>query len=379
MRLRSKDPNYSGNFMSSKPHLLEQFLEVDVPVVVVGTYHTNDPPCVTQSLTRQFCRTLGDSPHNQRVTSRRLSSNVGRAFTQGRPPMPIFYADWAEVILPNGHRFPMDKYRATRELLQDDRSLTGMVEFIRSPLAFTEDITRVHDEDYVSRDASELAGWATGGTLAATYAVLQDPDISVAAQVAGGTHHAFAGHGEGFCVFNDIAVAIKSAISTLGEEAVCPVLVIDLDVHQGNGTAKIFEDDPRIVTFSMHGANNYPWKTRMKSTYDIELDDKTDDARYNQVLAEWLPHLFEVHEPRLVFYQAGVDALHEDSFGRLGMTRDGLMRRNEMVYSECIKRQLPLVITMGGGYSRPMDASVAAHADVFRCAAIQYASNDAIE
>eukprot|EP00854_Cymbomonas_tetramitiformis_P006011 gene6011-7223_t len=252
-----------------------------------------------------------------------------------------------------------------------------MVEFIRSPLAFTEDITRVHDEDYVSRYLKgELTDkenrtigfpWSpssvkrslasTGGTLAATYAVLQDPDISVAAQVdtwraiitgacnsfrltpgvpssqvAGGTHHAFAGHGEGFCVFNDIAVAIKSAISTLGEEAVCPVLVIDLDVHQGNGTAKIFEDDPRIVTFSMHGANNYPWKTRMKSTYDIELDDKTDDARYNQVLAEWLPHLFEVHEPRLVFYQAGVDALHEDSFGRLGMTRDGLMRRNEMVY-----------------------------------------------
>lgn len=313
--------------------------------------------------------------------------------------MPIFYADWAEVILPNGHRFPMDKYRATRELLQGDSSLTGMVEFIRSPLAFTEDIMRVHDEDYVSRYLKgELTDrenrtigfpWSpssvkrslasTGGTLAATYAVLHDPEILVAAQVAGGTHHAFAGHGEGFCVFNDIAVAIKSAISTLGEEAVCPVLVIDLDVHQGNGTAKIFEDDPRIVTFSMHGANNYPWKTRMKSTYDIELDDKTDDASYNQVLAEWLPKLFEMHEPRLVFYQAGVDALHEDSFGRLGMTRAGLMRRNQMVYSECIKRRLPLVITMGGGYSRPMDASVAAHADVFRCAAIQYASNGPTE
>lgn len=153
-----------------------------------------------------------------------------------------------------------------------------------------------------------------------------------------------------------------------------PILIIDLDVHQGNGTAKIFEDDARVVTFSVHGAGNYPWKTKMTSDHDVDLPDDTGDDAYNATLAEWLPFLFDRYDPALVFFQAGVDALKEDSFGRLGMTRGGMLRRNHLVYNECIARDLPLVITMGGGYSRPSDASIDAHADVFRSAAYRFAS-----
>jgi len=195
----------------------------------------------------------------------------------------------------------------------------------------------------------------------------------VAAQIAGGTHHAFAGHGEGFCVFNDIAVAINAGFRHYGEAAVSPVLVVDLDVHQGNGTASIFEGDDRVITFDMHADSNYPWRSRMRSTYDVPLKDHMEDAEYLAILDSWLPMLFDKHKPKLVFFQAGVDALAEDSFGKLSMTRHGMMQRNSRVYSECIKRSLPLVITMGGGYSRPMDESVLVHADVFSSAAIMYA------
>lgn len=219
---------------------------------------------------------------------------------------------------------------------------------------------------------------STGGTVAATHDVLRPGSRhKAAAQIAGGTHHAFAGWGEGFCVFNDIAVAAVNALERFPERLAgspSPVLIIDLDVHQGNGTAKIFEEDDRVVTFSMHGAGNYPWKTKMRSTHDVDLPDDTNDEDYLKELAGWLPYLFDTYDPRLVYFQAGVDALKEDSFGRLGMTRSGLLKRNHMVYNECVTRDVPLVITMGGGYSRPPDASIAVHADVFRSAAYRFAS-----
>lgn len=196
----------------------------------------------------------------------------------------------------------------------------------------------------------------------------------VSGHIAGGTHHGFAGHGEGFCVFNDIAVAAKVALEEYPERCnlTTPILVVDLDVHQGNGTAKIFEGDDRVITFSMHGANNYPWRTKMKSNYDVELDDKTEDATYLALVEQWLPKLFDDHRPSLVFFQAGVDALKEDSFGRLSLTRQGLLKRNNLVYTMCLDRKVPLVITMGGGYSRPSTASVLAHTDVYRSAAFRY-------
>ncbi|CAI7847974.1 unnamed protein product, partial [Closterium sp. NIES-53] len=211
------------------------------------------------------------------------------------------------------------------------------------------------------------------GTVAATHAVLMGLRRA-AAVLAGGTHHAFRGHGEGFCVFNDIAVAAVAALTH--HPNICnahqPILALDLDVHQGNGTASIFEGDPRVVTFSMHGANNYPWRSKRRSDYDVELPDDMGDAAYLALLQEWLPRLFDQHRPSLVIFQAGVDALKEDSFGRLAMTRAGMLRRNNMVYSACIDNGMPLVITMGGGYSRPPDASIAAHADVYRSAAYRF-------
>ncbi len=187
---------------------------------------------------------------------------------------------------------------------------------------------------------------------------------------SGGTHHAYRDRGEGFCVFNDIAVAINVVREEFRIEK--SIVIIDVDVHQGNGSAKIFEDDDQVVTFSMHGEKNYPIKTREKSTHDVELPDDADDEVYLRLLDEWLPRLFDEYDPGLVFFQAGVDALREDSFGRLAMTRQGMLRRNNAVYSMCIERDVPLVITMGGGYSRPIGPSLDAHIDVFRSAALRY-------
>ena len=178
-------------------------------------------------------------------------------------------------------------------------------------------------------------------------------------------------------MFNDIACASVVCLNKYGRlpyfaGSKTPILIIDLDVHQGNGTAKIFESNQKVITFSVHGAGNYPWKTKMKSNYDVDLSDDTGDESYLEELCKWLPYLFETYEPKLVFFQAGVDALKEDTFGRLAMTRAGMLKRNHLVYDYCVQHDTPLVITMGGGYSKPFDSSVAAHADVFRSAAYRF-------
>ena len=348
---------------------------------------------------RASCRAASGSGRSAQSAGKEPSTVPAPA-----PPLRLYFSDWAEVRLPDKHRFPMDKYRATRLALEADMSLRGRVEILRSPEASLEDVLGVHDREYVSRvmrcaltdKEARAIGFpmqnpeqvtrsfaSTGGTIAATRDVLTDaltdgdaPRRRVAAQIAGGTHHAFADKGEGFCVFNDIACAATVALAefrdALFARSATPILVIDLDVHQGNGTAKIFEDNPAVVTFSMHGAGNYPWKTKMRSDHDVDLPDDTADDAYLGHLQTWLPFLFETYQPALVYFQAGVDALREDSFGRLGMTRAGLLRRNHLVYDACVRRDAALVITMGGGYSRPFDASVAAHADVFRSAAYRF-------
>ncbi|KAG0568948.1 hypothetical protein KC19_6G054300 [Ceratodon purpureus] len=338
---------------------------------------------------RSFCAGVGG------VQTAEIRTDASALDESPRDGLLAFYADHYVVPLPEGHRFPMTKYRATRLLLEGDEQLRDILVTKPAPLAAIDDVCLVHDEGYVQRFISggltekeqRAVGFpwsvehrqrslaSTGGTVAAMRTVMQGKR-RVSANIAGGTHHAFAGHGEGFCVFNDIAVA--SAICLRDYPTKCnlqtPILVVDLDVHQGNGTSKLFENDDRVITFDMHGAGNYPWKTKTKSNYDIGLPDNTGDEHYLATLAEWLPHLIELHDPSLVFFQAGVDALKEDSFGRLAMTREGLLKRNNMVYSACIERNLPLVITMGGGYSRPSDASIKAHADVYRSAALRYSA-----
>ncbi|GLC47189.1 hypothetical protein PLESTB_001622600 [Pleodorina starrii] len=316
------------------------------------------------------------------------------------PPGPsgvlvAYYADHWRVPLPPGHRFPMEKYAATHGSLEADPSLEGLVQLRAAPPVDFEDVTLVHEPAYVERFrcnhmtepemrnvgfpwSEQLVGRtfaSCGGTVAAMHVVMQRHQQqgggAIAGNIAGGTHHAFRDRGEGFCVFNDIAVAANVAMRDYGLDS---ILVVDLDVHQGNGTADIFQNDPRVTTFDMFGDKNYPWKTRRTNTYDVPLRDETGDEEYLALLRSWLPRLLRDHRPQLILFQAGVDALRGDSFGRLGMSRSGLLARNNLVYGTALEAGVPLVITMGGGYTRPMDASVSCHTDVYRTAAYRLAA-----
>ena len=307
----------------------------------------------------------------------------------------------------------MEKYLLTREAIEKESPDFLKYSMRFSPTARKEDVLLVHDKEYVervltqklTREEARTIGFpmseqsdgyaskflsedetkrgeqhvtrslaSTGGTIKMTRDVLEY-GFMWAGQLAGGTHHAFAGHGEGFCVFNDIACAVRVAqrdYEELFEGEDRNVLIVDLDVHQGNGTAKIFENDKNIITYSIHGDRNYPWKTRMLSDYDIALPDDCEDEEYLNALKTSLPKVFEKHKPFLVYFQAGVDALKADSFGRLSMTREGLRRRNNLVLALCVEHDCKLVTTMGGGYAKPIERSIECHSDVFRIMALKH-------
>ena len=202
---------------------------------------------------------------------------------------------------------------------------------------------------------------STGGTLEAARVALRQ---GMAGGLAGGTHHAFRDQGSGFCVFNDIAVAIR----VLRHECrIRRAAVVDLDVHQGDGTAAIFAGDPDVLTFSMHGAHNFPFR-KQRSSLDVELADGVGDDEYLARLEEVLP-LVWAFSPEIVFYQSGVDGLKTDRLGRLGLTHAGLRERDRMVFEGAKAHHLPLVITLGGGYSEPIEATVEANANTFLLAA----------
>jgi acetoin utilization deacetylase AcuC-like enzyme len=288
----------------------------------------------------------------------------------------LYYCDHYEIPLPAGHKFPVRKYQLLRELLSSD----GNFEFVAAPFAPAEVIALVHDEKYVreflngqlepsalrrigfpwSRELVNRTLASVGGTLAAASDAIE---VGVGGGLAGGTHHAFRGEGSGFCVFNDIAVAITALRS---QAKIQRAAVIDLDVHQGDGTAKIFEADPEVLTLSVHGRNNFPFR-KQTSKLDVELADGATDSDY-------LPHLPAVIEmamkfrPDIVFYQSGVDALASDTLGRLKLTHAGLKVRDEMVLNACCANEVPCVITLGGGYSEPIELTVDAHANTFRTA-----------
>ena len=304
-----------------------------------------------------------------------------------------FYADVYDIPLPPGHRFPMEKYAQVRRALSSDPSLQDHLYLQVAPLAKRQDLVRVHCADYVDRVAnyelshaelrrigfSEAPGdmhlrrtlASIGGTLAATRMCLDPggPRSRIAGCLAGGTHHAFRAHGEGFSVFNDLACAAAVAIEEFG---VGRVVVVDLDVHQGNGTAALFAGDPRVTTFSVHGQGNYPFEKEV-SDVDVGLPDGAGDAEMLAAVEEWLPKLLDdpAHgeRPGLLLFQAGVDALEGDRMGRLNVTRDGLRRRNHAVYLAALQRGIPCVVAMGGGYGSDPQATVEAHADVYRNAA----------
>jgi acetoin utilization deacetylase AcuC-like enzyme len=289
----------------------------------------------------------------------------------------LFYCDHHRIPLPAGHKFPMRKYGLLRELLAAD----GRFVFEPAPFAGESDIGLAHDPDYVRRF---LAGtldprtvrrigfpWSgqlvrrtlasVGGTLAAARDAL---DSGFGGNLAGGTHHASRAEGSGFCVFNDLAVAIRA----LGRDSLAArAAVIDLDVHQGDGTALIFEHDPAVLTLSLHGRNNFPFR-KQRSRIDVDLPDGTGDDEYLPALASVLPRVFDFR-PQVVFYQSGVDALAGDRLGRLALTHQGLKRRDRMVLEACRDHGFPVAVTLGGGYADPIERSAEAHANTFRTAA----------
>ena len=283
--------------------------------------------------------------------------------------------------LPDGHPFPMAKYPLVRERLRAAGLLRDGDEIVPDE-AERDDLARVHTADYLDRlygdglTAAEVrvlgVPWtprllrrsrlAVQGTLLAARAALTD---GVAGNLAGGTHHAFADHGEGFCVLNDVAVAIRR-LQAEGE--VCRALIVDLDVHQGNGTAAIFEGDDTVRTFSMHGERNYPAR-KMRSTIDVGLPDGTDDEAYLAALDDHLPQLTAGFTPDLVFYLAGVDVVAGDRYGRFALTDAGLRARERRVLGWARGAGLPLVITLAGGYAASAERTAALHAVVFEEAA----------
>jgi acetoin utilization deacetylase AcuC-like enzyme len=286
--------------------------------------------------------------------------------------MRAWFSDPFEVPLPEGHRFPMGKYRLVREALVARGVLTVEQLELAQPVDEAT-LAVVHDPAYLracfagTLDEAALRRigfpWSqallvrslasAGGTLSAARHALKH---GVAGNLAGGTHHAHADFGSGYCVFNDLAVA---AATLLREGAVERVLVVDLDVHQGDGTAAIFQREPRVFTFSMHGAKNFPFRKQV-STRDVELPDGCDDARYLELLDAHLPEVFEASAPSLVLYQAGVDALKEDTLGRLHLSHEGLRARDRRVFDLCWSRAVPVAVTLGGGYARPIEATVEA-------------------
>ncbi len=280
--------------------------------------------------------------------------------------------------LPEGHRFPMEKYRLLPEQLKYEGIADNDSFFAPKPIT-SEHVLKVHTEEYFNRlmngaltkREERVSGFPhsrgliqreleiTQGTLEAVHYACE---YGVAANIAGGTHHAYADHGEGFCLLNDAAIAAHYAMDHLGMSR---ILMVDLDVHQGNGTAKIFEDDTRVFTFSMHGRSNYPHH-KEKSDLDIALADATGDEEYLKILRRTLPGLVAEINPELIFFQAGVDVLKTDKLGRLDLTLEGCKQRDKFVFAEAWKKSIPVVFTMGGGYSAQLATIINAHTNTFR-------------
>ncbi len=294
--------------------------------------------------------------------------------------MRLFYCDHYDMGLPPEHRFPAQKYRLLRESLQGD----SRFQLHPARLASRAELVRAHDPAYVD---AFLAGtlspaairrigfpWSphlvrrtlasAGATLSAAAAAL---DTGISGALAGGTHHAFYAEGSGFCVFNDIAVAIAA----LRAEGIARrFAVIDLDVHQGDGTARIFAADPDVFTLSLHGRNNFPFR-KQQSTLDVALEDGAGDAAYLAALDAVLPRVF-AFVPEFVFYQAGVDPLREDTLGKLSLTMEGLAARDRRVFAAASAHAAPLVITIGGGYADPISLTATAHVQTYQLAAAAY-------
>jgi acetoin utilization deacetylase AcuC-like enzyme len=293
--------------------------------------------------------------------------------------MRVFVTDRHTVPLPPGHRFPVEKYALLRARIVE-AGVLAPAELTEAELATRDELLRAHTAEYVDSVLAgtiddkrmrriglpwtpELVGRArasVGAQLAAARAALED---GVAGALSGGTHHAHADFGSGYCVFNDIAVAARTL---LDEGRVARVAIVDLDVHQGDGNAAILGGDARIYLLSLHGRNNFPFR-KVPSTVDVELPDGAGDAEYLAALETALPGVFGF-APEIIFFQAGVDPLAEDTLGRLALTHAGLMARDRMVLAACRARGVPVSLSLGGGYARPIALSVEAYVNTYRVA-----------
>ena len=294
--------------------------------------------------------------------------------------IPVAFDPIYILPLPENHRFPMEKYELLhRQLIHEG---TCEPEDFFSPTKIDNDsVTAIHQKVYVERlkglnlNKAEIRkiGFPisqqlidrefiiAGGTLSGSLKALE---YGIAFNIAGGTHHAFSSHGEAFCLLNDQAIAAQYLLE---KELVKKILIIDLDVHQGNGTAEIFQKEDRVFTFSMHGKKNYPFK-KEQSDLDIALEDKTNDKIYIEILREALPKLLKSVKPDFIFYLSGVDILESDRLGRLGISIKGCEARDQMVLKCCHDENIPVQCSMGGGYSKDIKIIIEAHANTYRVA-----------
>jgi acetoin utilization deacetylase AcuC-like enzyme len=295
--------------------------------------------------------------------------------------MRASYCDGYYVPLPEGHPFPMAKFPALHRLLRRE-GLLDATDVVAPRQADWTDLRRVHTSEYLSHLAEGTLSdhaerrmglpWserlvyrsrlAVQGTINAAFMALTD---GLAANLAGGTHHAFPTRGEGFCVLNDVAVAIRVL------QAACwvqRVLIVDLDVHQGNANAAVFAEDESVFTFSMHGAKNYPFE-KPPSSLDVPLDDEAGDQTYLETLKTYLPRTLDAAQPDLIFYLGGIDVTAGDRFGRISLTREGLHARDGYVLEQIHARNLPVVLLLSGGYAETPEATADLHAVMHREAA----------
>ncbi len=282
--------------------------------------------------------------------------------------------------LPEGHRFPMLKY----ELLPKQLVHEGTCEpnnFFEPEIPNDKYIVTVHDPEYfydllnikISPKEARKIGFPLSENLVERERIIVDGtmkgceyalEYGIAMNIAGGTHHAYTNRGEAFCMLNDQAIGARYLQA---KGLAKKILIVDLDVHQGNGTAEIFQNDASVFTCSMHGASNYPFKKEV-SDLDIPLEKGTDDATYLSILKETLPKIIDNEKPDFIFYLSGVDIVATDKLGTLGMTVQGCKQRDELVLETCYRLQIPVQCSMGGGYSQEIKTIVDAHANTFRVA-----------
>jgi acetoin utilization deacetylase AcuC-like enzyme len=294
-------------------------------------------------------------------------------------PHAVVYSDryYADI---GPHVFPMKKF----EMIKDElirRGVVGAKEILEPKLATAQQVQRVHDREYVEKlehgrlsvleeailELPYTKGLATASFLCAGGSILTAREAmkrGAAANLGGGFHHAFPDHGEGFCVFNDVAIAIRELQA---EKEIRRAAVIDVDVHQGNGTAAIFRDDPSVFTFSIHEEENYP-AVKPPSDQDVGLETGANGATYLAALRYWVPRVLDRHRPELVLYVGGADPFQEDQLGRLRLTREDLRERDRFTFGECVSRGIPIAVFLAGGYARDLSDTVGIQADMVEAA-----------